>query len=671
MHRNRRQPQRIVLFACLCLIVGRATAARADSPDSVDWFEQHVRPLLTGKCVGCHGATKQESGLRLDSWEAVAVGGDSGPAVVPHDANQSLLISALRHVDFEMPPDEPAVADNVIRKLEDWIQAGAVWPNGVVLKPANAISPQDRNWWAYQPLQDLPVPSVETLEWCQNEIDHFVLARLEAAQLAPSAPADRRTLARRIHYAITGLPPTPDDVADFLVGQKSLADLVDRLLDSPAYGEHQARFWLDLVRYADSDGYRADADRPHAHLYRDYVIRSFNADKPYDQFICEQLAGDELDPGNRDALIATMFLRHWIYEYNQRDVETQWHEILSDLTETTADVFLATGLKCAKCHNHKFDPLLQTDYYRFKAFFAPFMPVEALPVADAKTKISHFHQQQKWEQATDAIRKELHAIEYPVLLKHATGEGAERFIPKIRAMIDKRISERTAYEHQIADLASRQFKTNPEKLPEWLDEATESRRQTLLTELAKFDSLKPEPLPTLAFVATDVGSTAPATYIEGDTNQTPIEPGFPELFDPAPAQIVAPPMELQTTGRRTALAEWIASPQNPLTARVIVNRIWQQHFGTGIVATTSDFGHLGEVPSHPALLDWLAKRFMEDGWSLKQLHRRILLSATWQQASLDRQDDRLAEVDPGNRLLWKMAARRLSGEEIMDTMLSI
>lgn len=195
MHRNRRQPQRIVLFACLCLIVCRATAARADSPDSVDWFEQHVRPLLTSKCIGCHGATKQESGLRLDSWEAVAVGGDSGAAVVPHDANQSLLISALRHVDFEMPPDEPAVADDVIRKLEDWIQAGAVWPNGVVLQPANAISPQDRNWWAYQPLQDLPVPSVETLEWCQNEIDHFVLVRLEAAQLAPSAPADRRTIA--------------------------------------------------------------------------------------------------------------------------------------------------------------------------------------------------------------------------------------------------------------------------------------------------------------------------------------------------------------------------------------------------------------------------------------------------------------------------------------------
>ncbi|MEX0818035.1 MAG: DUF1553 domain-containing protein, partial [Pirellulaceae bacterium] len=274
------------------------------------------------------------------------------------------------------------------------------------------------------------------------------------------------------------------------------------------------------------------------------------------------------------------------------------------------------------------------------------------------------------EEATAEIRQKLHAIENPVLLEHATKEGFKKFVTEIRSMISKRPDERTPYEHQVASLASRQFDTHPDKLSEWLSEEQEAERQALLERLARFDSLKPEPLPTVKFVASDVGPIAPPTFIPDDPDKAPIAPGPPTILSAEPMEIVAPPEALQSTGRRTALARWITDPTNPMTARVIVNRVWQQHFGQGLAPTTSDFGHLGQPPSHPELLDWLASRFMEDGWSLKKLHRRILTSATYRQISSRPADDRLAELDPSNTLLRRMNPRRLSGEEITDAMLS-
>lgn len=532
------------------------------------------------------------------------------------------------------------------------------------------ISVEDHAWWAYQPITDPPVPEVHDDGWCRNEIDRFVLARLAQKDIRPAPQAEPWQLRRRVHFAVTGLPPDASLWATTRRENEGYEKLVDALLDHPAYGENQARFWLDLVRYADSDGYKADHLRPDAHLYRDYVIRSFNADKPYDRFIVEQLAGDELDPGNRDALIATMYLRHGIYEYNQRDVELQWQAILNDITETTADVFLAQGLKCARCHDHKFDPLLQRDFYRLKAFFAAYQPREDMPVADLAARTAHFKKLRAWQEATAEIRRRLHNIERPVLLRHATGEGFDKFVETIRSMISKRPSERTPYEHQIASLASRQFELHPAKLGEWLEPELEAQRQRLRARLAEFDEMKPAPLPTIGFVAGDVGPVAPPTFIPDAPRQTPVAPGVPTILDPAPAQIIPPPAALQSTGRRTALARWIADRANPLTARVIVNRIWQQHFGRGLVETTSDFGQLGEPPSHPKLLDWLASRFTEDGWSLKKLHRRILTSATYQQTTLRPIDARLAKLDPDNKLLWRMNSRRLTGEEIYDTLLS-
>ncbi len=659
----------LVLAALMASPIVTGTVHASDpSSRPEDLFEIHVRPTLVAHCIQCHGESKQESGLRLTTIQELLQGGDSGPAIVPGKPEESLLLEAMRYESFEMPP-AGELDSSVTDGIEAWIRGGAYWPQDLVLKPTPKISSDDREWWCYQPIANPPLPQVEGQEWCRNEIDHFVLAKLNGASLSPSDEADPAQLARRVHFTLTGLPPSPELAAEIEAGL-DYETLVDRLLAETAYGENQARFWLDLVRYADSDGYNADHSRPDAYHYRDYVIRSFNEDKPYDRFIMEQLAGDEIDPGNRDALIATMYLRHWIYEWNQRDVEGQWNEILSDITVTTSDVFIAQGLKCARCHDHKFDPLLQKDYYRMQAFFTPIQPREDLPIADVETRSEYFEKQKKWEAATDEIRARLHKIEMPVLMKHATREGVDKFVKEIQDMIGTREDKRGPYEQQIASMAARQFDLHPEKLDEWLTDEQKAEREKLLAELASFDDIKPEPLPTLKFVASDVGPVSPPTYIPDVADPTDIAPGFPTILQEDPAEVIPPPTSLQSTGRRTALAKWLVDRQNPLTARVIVNRIWQQHFGRGLVETSSDFGRLGTPPSHPELLDWLATRFMADGWSLKKLHRLILTSATYRQSSQRQMDEQLRKVDPENLLLWRMNPRRLSGEEIHDVILS-
>ncbi|MDF1843331.1 MAG: DUF1553 domain-containing protein [Rubripirellula sp.] len=662
------------MFRFLVCLLGVLSAnwigtAQELSRQQRDLFEIHVRPLLVTKCLNCHSSAKQEGRLSLTTREDLLRGGESGPAIVPGKPEQSLLLEALRYESLEMPPDGQVKASQ-IAGISQWIAAGAPWPAKTVLQPSAATSNADADWWCYQPLVDPEIPPIDSDSWSRTELDQFILRRLLDAGLTPAEEADPIMLVRRLSFAVLGLPPDQDTIDAALSESFDIDAYVDRLLDSDEYGRNQARFWLDLVRYADSDGYRADFDRPKARQYRDYVIKSFNHDKPYDRFIIEQLAGDEIDPGNRDAVVATMYLRHWIYEHNQRDVETQWHEILSDITETTSDVFLAQGLKCARCHDHKFDPLLQKDFFRLKAFFAAFQPTEAHPVATLSELTEYRKQQANWEDATREIRRRLREIEHPVLLQHATREGFEKFIPKIKQMIQRWPDDRTPYEQQIASLAARQYDLPRDEVDKWLTEEQQQERQQLQQQLAEFEKLKPEPLPTMEFVASDIGSVAPETFIPDDPSQTPIAPGFLTLFAAEPADIIPPPAALQSTGRRTALANWIASPDNPLTARVIVNRIWQQHFGRGLVETASDFGHLGTPPSHPELLDWLALKFIEDGWSLKKLHRRILTSATYRQTSLRSLDDQLIRIDPDNALLWRMKPRRLSGEEINDAILA-
>ena len=532
--------------------------------------------------------------------------------------------------------------------------------------PANRFTPEDRAWWAFQPVREPAVPATGNA-WARNAVDQFIAQQMEAQQLRPAAEADRRTLIRRATFDLTGLPPTPEAIADFLSDNSADAyeKLVDRLLASPAYGERQARLWLDLVRYAESDGYKQDDPRPEAWRYRDYVIASFNTDKPYDRFVREQLAGDELDPGNRDALTGTMFLRHGLYEYNQRDVETQWDEILNDITDVTADVFLAMGVQCARCHNHKFDPILRQDYFRLRAFFAPLLPREDQPVASVAVREQHFAAQQRWEKASETIRKRLHEIETPALLAHTTKEGFDKFIPEIQAMIRKRPQDRAPYERQIAELASLQFGTEPAKLAQWLSAGQKLEWEKLRAALAALDALKPAPLPTAAFVISDVGAHAPPTRIPG--RDAVIEPGFLTILDSDNAAITPPSAALQSTGRRSALAQWITRAESPFAARVMVNRIWQQHFGRGLAANTSDFGRLGEKPSHPELLDWLATRFVRSGWSMKAMHRLMVTSATYRQSAVHPAAE---EKDPTNLWLARAVIRRLDAEQVRDTLLA-
>ena len=676
-------PRRLATLAgCYLLVTGwihPSPVSAEDSPRlSGDLFEMHVRPMLISHCIPCHGEKKQKNGLRLDSRAGFQKGGKSGPVIVAGKPAESLLVKALRHESPEMPPSGRLEKEK-ISGIVKWIEVGAPWPQGAVVRPVPAGSEDEGKWWCFQPIGGRVVPEVDDEGWCRNEIDRFIFARLAREGIRPAVQSEPLKLARRVHFALTGLPPDEATIsaAAGTAGESPASSydseyerLVEKLLQAQQYGENQARYWLDLVRYAESDGYKTDGLRPDAHLYRDYVIACFNEDRPYDRFVTQQLAGDETDPGNRDALIATMLLRHGIYEWNQRDVETQWKEILNDITETTADVFLALGMKCARCHDHKFDPITRRDYYKLQAFFTPLFPREDQPVADLAKRASYFRQMRLWQEATGEIRERLHQIENPVLLQHSTKESFKKFVGEIKEMITKRPDEREPYEHQIASLAERQFEVHPDKLPKWLDKGLQAERRQLLKRLEGFASMKPTPLPTLKFVVSDVGPVAPPTFIPGQREKTPIAPGFPQILENEPAVIIAPPEALQSTGRRTALAKWITDPGNPLTARVIVNRIWQQYFGRGLVETASDFGRLGKAPSHPGLLDWLARRLIEDGWSLKSLHRRILTSATYRQSSQRRIDDRLRKIDPENILLWRMNPRRLSGEEVTDSILS-
>ncbi|MES2792282.1 MAG: DUF1549 domain-containing protein [Planctomycetota bacterium] len=637
------------------------------------FFESKVRPLLVEHCQKCHGADKQRGGLQLNSLSAMLQGGDSGPAVVPGKPDESLLIEAIQFETLMMPPTGK-LRDAEIDVLVRWVKEGAVWPAGEtpsVAAPArtSGISDEDRKHWAFLPVRDPDLPDVANKSWGENGIDRFVLRKLEDEHLSPAPEADRRTLIRRVSYDLTGLPPTSTEVAEFLADDspQAYSQMVDRLLDSPRYGEHWARHWLDLVRYAESDGFRADHYRPLAWRYRDYVIDSFNSDKPYDQFVTEQLAGDEVAPDDPAAVIATGYLRLYLYEYNQRDARTQWSDILNSITDNATDVFLGMSVGCARCHDHKFDPILQKDYYRLQAFFAPLLPRDDIAPVTAEQRLAYEAKFAEWERQTADLRGQIAVLEQPAFDRAAEG-AVRRFPADIQEFMNKPADARLPFEKQIADLVDRQVRLDQQNIKH-KDELRE-KLEGLKKQLAAIS--RPE-APALANSVTDVGPVAPITCIPGNRAQTPIEPGFLTVLDPTPA--VIPPVTTSragaTTGRRTALARWITDPTNPLSTRVIVNRVWQYYFGRGIASNPSDFGRLGGTPSHPELLDWMTTRFVKSGWSIKSLHRQILNSATYRQSATHPQAETQAQSDPANRWLWRSPVRRLQAEQIRDSLLLV
>ena len=541
------------------------------------------------------------------------------------------------------------------------------------------FSSEDRTHWAFQKVTAPTPPLVIHRDSVRNPIDAFILSELEQKGIEPAATADKQTLIRRAYLDLVGMLPSPAEVDSFLAdrSREAFARVVDRLLNSPQYGERWARHWLDLARYAESEGFKADETRPNAWRYRDYVIRSLNSDKPYDRFIREQIAGNELWPDDPDAAIATAFNRHYPDESNARNLMQRRQEILNDITDTVGSVFTGLTYGCARCHDHKFDPILQADYYRLQAFFANTAAQDDIPLV-SKSEVARYRERKAlWEEKTREVRAELDQIAAPHR-RAIEKDYFDKYPPEIQAILKKPPVERNPFErqmawkaHQYLDPSSREYIADDTAVAGKLKGDAKKRWLELKAELAKFSDLNPGSL-QLATGMTDLGNEAPATFVLArgsfEKPKEEVQPGFLTILDPNPAKVISSGKS-GSTGRRIALANILADPQNPLTARVMVNRVWQYHFGRGIVATPSDFGLNGQKPTHPALLDWLSTQFIKDGWSLKKLHRVIMLSSTYQESSAYTSE--AAQRDPDNRLFWRYPLHRVEGEVIRDSALQV
>ena len=532
------------------------------------------------------------------------------------------------------------------------------------------FTPEEKAWWAVQAIAEVELP-----DGGGNPVDGFLKRQLAEAELQMAPVASAEEFVRRAYFDLIGLPPSVEMVGEFVQAWKvdedaAVSELVNGLLASPRYGERWATHWLDVVRFSESDGYREDAFRPTAYLYRDYVVKAFNDDKPYDEFVREQLAADEITPDDPGRVAATGFLRHGVYEWNQRNAEMQRELMINEITNVTGEVFLGIGIGCAQCHDHKFDPILQKDYFAMQAFLSSTTWPDDQYHA-TKAEISAYEAKLKlWEDATGEVRGEMGEL---VAEKQAQvyESRVKTFPPEVQEMFRKRIAERSSYEEQISLMVSRQAEREvrdqgaPEKILK-KESPERIRYDELKVELAKFDGLKPAPL-IRAFISTDTGGTPAEVTIPGELDEV-IEPQFLALLG---AELPKIARRERTTGRRSALAEWIVREDNPLTARVMVNRIWQHHFGTGLAASPNDFGMLGETPSHPELLDWLAGKFVKGGWLMKPMHRLMMTSQAYRQTARYEPSERENLEDPSNRLLWRFPPGRLSAEEVRDAMLSI
>lgn len=539
--------------------------------------------------------------------------------------------------------------------------------------------------WSLKPVVVKPPPPVLNRGWVRNPIDQFILARLEQAGLRPSPEADRRSLIRRLTFDLIGLPPTPEEVAAFIMDKRPDAyeQLVDRLLASPKYGEHWAQPWLDLVRYSDSNGFDWDEFRPEAWRYRDYVIRTLNEDKPFDQFIREQLAGDELltdppqSPAEQDCLIATGFLRLGPHDNSAAlfgEESRRRAELMNDLVETTGSAFLGLNFTCARCHHHKFDPLSQADYYRMRSFFEPvkFGDDLALDLPEIRNQVQEHNQRveqllhpwmEKEEKLLNGVRERLRAV------RRAELNPAEK------ALLETNPGKLGADQKTQLEVLQKKLEISNSEARKVFSKLEKTDFEEIEQKLKELEKTKTKL--TRGLLMTDAEGPIPATKIlfQGDYRQerNEVSPGFPSVLDPNPAQLVRP-VNKKTSGRRLTLATWLTAKENPLTSRVLVNRVWQGHFGKGLVSTANDFGLSGAKPTHPELLNWLARDLESNGWSLKKLHRLMVNSSTYRQSSApqrNRQGLRQMTKDQENELLWHQNLRRLTAEELRDSLLAV
>jgi hypothetical protein len=783
------------------------------SPEAIAFFESRVRPVLVENCAKCHGASKHKAGLRLDSRAAALAGGDSGPAVVPGNLEESLLLLAVGYQDegLKMPPSKP-LAPQQVADLTRWVKMGAPWPGGdqapapAARKTEMVVTAKDREHWAFRPVRRPTPPSVKDPAWLANPIDAFILASLEAKGLRPNPPASRQELIRRAYYDLIGLPPTPAEVDAFVADTSpdAYTALIDRLLDSPRYGEKWARHWLDLVRFAETNSYERDNPKPNAWRYRDYVIRAFNNDKPYDRFIREQLAGDELADGGAEGLVATGYYRLGIWDDEPTDRDQAFYDGIDDIVATTGQVFLGLTVDCARCHDHKLDPIPQKDYYRLVAFFRNINhfrnggPTDEAPyLADDEARRDYEQAIRERRKKENELQAEISAIEADFRTRYAQEKGTQVRQPDLDALQfrfyrdtwdrlpnfdlirpeDAGTLARPYFElaprmrdqafgfvfegvlivpadgtytfHLDSDDGARlsvagrtileydgvhelgQGRTASAELPRgrvpirldyfqrsdrfglrvaWSGPGFERRPLSTPEEQGQTGASDPAvelashmraygarflgaeryehyrqlrkslrnltrstPGAPMALCVTEAGPIAPETFVllrgnphvKGDR----VEPAFLQVLGGSTAVIPTPPPGARTSGRRLVLADWIASSDNPMTARVLTNRLWQHHFGRGIVRSPNNFGLQGDKPTHPELLDWLAAEFLARGWRLKPLHRLIMTSNAYRMSS--RANPEALAKDPANDLFWRFDMRRLSAEEIRDSILAL
>jgi hypothetical protein len=615
----------------LTISVASVGAVATPVPEQLEFFEKKVRPVLAEQCYKCHGPEKQKADLRVDSREALLKPGEEGPAIVPGKPDESLLIKSIKHVgDMKMPEKGPKMPDDQIAALEQWIAMGAPWPeyDKPVTSSQGALA---KAHWSYQPIQNPTVPAVEG---ASHPIDAFVLEKLKAANLPMSPGADKRTLIRRASFELIGLPPSADEVTAFESDSSpdAFAKVVDRLLASPHYGERWARHWMDIARYADSKGYLAGGasrDYPFAYTFRDWLIRSFNEDLPYDRFLQFQLAADHMVGSNDPNLAAMGFLTVG------RRFLGNIHDIIDDRIDTLTRGTMGLTVACARCHDHKFDPVLQKDYYSMYGVFASSDEPEDMPIiGDIEDKEAKSRYEAELAKRQDKLNEFVagRAADYGLLTSVATGVPFALYITDreaLRGVMTGKDRER-----------SRELRKEIDKLNGTM--ASPPRAMVLRD--------KPQPVEPRIFIRGNPGRPGEPVQRQFITF---LKDGNPQAF---------------TKGSgRLELAQSITDRNNPLTARVIVNRVWGYHFARGLVRTPGDFGVKGDPPTHPELLDWLATNFMNEGWSIKKLHRLILLSATWQQSSDNRVD--AAEKDPENRLVWRQNRKRLDFEATRDSLL--
>lgn len=609
------------------------------NPASVEFFEKKIRPVFVEHCTKCHGTEKQWSNFRLDSRDALLKGGDFGVAVVPGKPEESLLLAAVRQTsdDLSMPP-KGKLSDTNIADIESWIRAGAAFPAEIAQKSRY----RDPSHWSFQKVVDPAVPTVQDAAWPAGALDHFILAKLEAKSLKPAPRTDKRTLLRRATFDLTGLPPTPLEVQEFLADERvdAFARVVDRLLESPAYGERWGRHWLDVARYADSNGLDENIAHGNAWRYRDYVVAALNRDQPYREFVRQQLAGDLL-PSTGDAeraenLIATGLLSMGPKVLAEPDKTKLEMDLIDEQLDTVGKAFLGLTLGCARCHDHKFDPIATADYYALAGIFKSTLTMESF-----KT-IAKWHENPLPDPAYDEAKK---AFDEQLAAK--------------KLAIDTVVSETTA-KLQAASTTE----LPKENLEKQFPEPVQTQLAALRAELAALE--KQPPVQASAMGVGEQSVVEVPIHVRGS---------HLKLGDLAPRRIpvvftstVKPTFSSSESGRRE-LAAWITSDDHPLTYRVLVNRVWRWHFGKGIVRTPDNFGMLGELPTHPELLDWLTRRFIEQGTSIKSLHRLIMLSSTYQQSSVPSPE--LMTGDPENLLWGRFETRRLEAEAVRDSLLAV